>query len=70
MAAHVEVNGVPMWYDERGNGDPLVLLHGGLSDVGTSPVTSTRWPAGFGCCCPSVGVTATPPTWQGPSRWR
>jgi pimeloyl-ACP methyl ester carboxylesterase len=32
MAAHVEVNGVPMWYDERGNGDPLVLLHGGLSD--------------------------------------
>jgi pimeloyl-ACP methyl ester carboxylesterase len=32
MAAHVEVNGVPMWYDERGNGDPPVLLHGGLSD--------------------------------------
>jgi pimeloyl-ACP methyl ester carboxylesterase len=32
MAAHVEVNGVPMWYDERGNGDPLVLLHGGFTD--------------------------------------
>jgi pimeloyl-ACP methyl ester carboxylesterase len=32
MAAHLEVNGVPMWYDQRGEGDPLVLLHGGLTD--------------------------------------
>jgi pimeloyl-ACP methyl ester carboxylesterase len=32
MAAYVEVNGVPLWYDERGEGDPLVLLHGGLTD--------------------------------------
>ena len=32
MAAHVAVNGVLMWFDERGEGDPLVLLHGGLTD--------------------------------------
>lgn len=32
MADYVDVNGVPMWYDERGDGDPLVLLHGGLTD--------------------------------------
>ncbi len=32
MAGHVEVNGIRMWYDERGGGDPLVLLHGGLTD--------------------------------------
>jgi pimeloyl-ACP methyl ester carboxylesterase len=32
MAGDVEVNGVPMWYDERGKGDPLVLLHGGFTD--------------------------------------
>lgn len=32
MAAYVELNGVNTWYDERGEGDPLVLLHGGLSD--------------------------------------
>jgi hypothetical protein len=32
MADHVEVNGIPMWYDQRGDGDPLVLLHGGLTD--------------------------------------
>lgn len=32
MAEQVEVNGVPQWYDERGEGEPLVLLHGGLTD--------------------------------------
>jgi pimeloyl-ACP methyl ester carboxylesterase len=32
MATYVDVNGVHMWYDERGQGDPLVLLHGGLTD--------------------------------------
>ncbi|MEU4331282.1 alpha/beta fold hydrolase [Nonomuraea dietziae] len=32
MADYVDVNGVRTWYDERGEGDPLVLLHGGLTD--------------------------------------
>jgi pimeloyl-ACP methyl ester carboxylesterase len=32
MAEYVDVNGVDMWYDDRGEGDPLVLLHGGLTD--------------------------------------
>jgi pimeloyl-ACP methyl ester carboxylesterase len=32
MAGYVEVNGVNTWYDERGDGDPLILLHGGLTD--------------------------------------
>jgi pimeloyl-ACP methyl ester carboxylesterase len=32
MADYVDVNGVHMWYDDRGDGDPLVLLHGGLTD--------------------------------------
>jgi pimeloyl-ACP methyl ester carboxylesterase len=32
MAEYIEVDGVRTWYDERGNGEPLVLLHGGLSD--------------------------------------
>jgi pimeloyl-ACP methyl ester carboxylesterase len=32
MAEYVDVNGVRTWYDERGRGDPLVLLHGGLTD--------------------------------------
>jgi pimeloyl-ACP methyl ester carboxylesterase len=27
-----EVNGARLWYDETGEGDPLLLLHGGLAD--------------------------------------
>ena len=29
----------------------------GSATAGTSPATSTRWPAGFGCCFLSVGVS-------------
>jgi pimeloyl-ACP methyl ester carboxylesterase len=32
MAARVELNGVDTWYDERGSGETVVLLHGGLTD--------------------------------------
>ncbi|MBP2324550.1 pimeloyl-ACP methyl ester carboxylesterase [Kibdelosporangium banguiense] len=32
MAGYVTVNGVRSWYDVHGEGDPLVLLHGGFSD--------------------------------------
>ncbi len=31
MGQYVEVGGLRTWYDESGSGDPLVLLHGGLS---------------------------------------
>ena len=32
MGDRVEINGVNTWYDERGAGDTIVLLHGGLTD--------------------------------------
>ena len=32
MAGYVTVNGVRSWYDVHGEGEPLVLLHGGFSD--------------------------------------
>lgn len=32
MASYVDVNGVRTWYDAHGEGEPLVLLHPGLSD--------------------------------------
>jgi pimeloyl-ACP methyl ester carboxylesterase len=32
MAQYVQTGAVNTWYDERGDGDPLVLLHGGLLD--------------------------------------
>src|SRR5512132_3263013 len=33
MAEYVELGGVRTWYDESGEGEPLVLLHGGLVDA-------------------------------------
>jgi pimeloyl-ACP methyl ester carboxylesterase len=32
MADYVELDGIRVWYDDRGHGDPVVLLHGGLTD--------------------------------------
>ena len=31
MGDYIDVGGVNTWYDEQGTGEPLVLLHGGLS---------------------------------------
>lgn len=33
MAAYVQLGSVRTWYDERGEGEPLVLLHGGVVDA-------------------------------------
>jgi pimeloyl-ACP methyl ester carboxylesterase len=33
MAGHVNLPSLRTWYDERGKGDPLVLLHGGVVDA-------------------------------------
>jgi pimeloyl-ACP methyl ester carboxylesterase len=33
MAEYVQLESVRTWYDERGEGEPLVLLHGGVVDA-------------------------------------
>ena len=33
MGTYVELSQVKTWYDERGAGEPLVLLHGGVVDT-------------------------------------
>src|SRR5262249_27712223 len=33
MGAYVQLGAVKTWYDERGEGEPLVLMHGGLVDA-------------------------------------
>jgi pimeloyl-ACP methyl ester carboxylesterase len=33
MAHDIDLDGVRTWYDTRGRGEPLVLLHGGFSDA-------------------------------------
>lgn len=32
MGEYVEINGISTWFQDRGSGDPVVLLHGGLID--------------------------------------
>jgi pimeloyl-ACP methyl ester carboxylesterase len=47
MGAYVDIGGVNTWYDEEGSGEPLVLLHGGLSTNETwgaqTPVFAERF---------------------------
>ena len=31
MGSYVEIGELKTWYDEQGSGEPLVLLHGGIS---------------------------------------
>lgn len=31
MGTYIEIGGLKTWYDEEGSGEPLVLLHGGLT---------------------------------------
>ena len=33
MAGYAELTNGSVWYDERGSGEPLVLLHGGAVDA-------------------------------------
>src|SRR6185295_8182340 len=35
-SGYAEVNGINMYYEVHGEGDPLVLIHGGGSTIGTS----------------------------------
>ena len=39
---YVDVNGLHMYYEIHGTGQPLALLHGGMSATGTS--FGTLWP--------------------------
>src|ERR1700733_14604741 len=45
--SYADVEGVKTWYEDRGSGDPLVLLHGGFSDAsefgGTIPALAEHF---------------------------
>jgi pimeloyl-ACP methyl ester carboxylesterase len=49
--AVVDVDGLPVWYETAGDGDPIVLLHGGLA-------TNTTWNAQFDGFSPFRRVVA------------
>jgi hypothetical protein len=42
FAEYVEVNGVKMYYEVHGEGQPVLLLHGGLNSIQTSFAKQAR----------------------------
>ena len=47
MAEYLDINGVHTWFDEVGDGDPAVLLHGGLTDSQEFALTTPALAAEF-----------------------
>ena len=43
MAGYVNLPSLRMWHDERGEGEPLVLLHGGVVDSRFFEAPSCVW---------------------------
>jgi pimeloyl-ACP methyl ester carboxylesterase len=52
MGQYVEVRGLRTWYDEAGDGEPLLLLHGGMC-------TNETWGPQFGVLAERFHVFAT-----------
>ena len=48
---HVEVNGMRMYYEVSGAGDPLVVLHGAYMNIPS--MGGTPWARPSGCSSPS-----------------
>ena len=44
--SYADAGGVHTWYDEHGDGFPLVLLHGGFSNASQFGRTSRPWRSG------------------------
>ena len=56
-SGYAPVNGLNLYYEIHGDGDPLVLLHGAMSAIGTS----------FGALLPGLAATRRC-CWS--ARWR
>ena len=66
MATYVQLGAVKTWYDEHGEGEPLVLLHGGLVDARFFEPNLPALAEHFHVSTRSGAGRATPPT----SRFR
>jgi pimeloyl-ACP methyl ester carboxylesterase len=58
----IDLNGVRTWYEERGDGDALVLLYGGFSDSRDFDGNLDALARRFRLFCPSDADMGTPPT--------
>ena len=46
--SYADVNGISLYYEEHGSGQPLILLHGGYGTGEMFAATCRCWPAGAG----------------------
>lgn len=46
---HVEANGIQIYYEERGSGDPLVLIMGITATGDVWEAHAAEWSSGFRC---------------------
>jgi hypothetical protein len=68
--AFVPVNGLRMYMEEHGQGDPLLLIHGGVVHAGMWRTFLPELAASSGSSCPTAGATAGPtiPAVPSPTR--
>lgn len=66
MGGYLEVGGSKTWYDEQGVGDPLVLLHGGLSTNATWAAQMPDFAASFRVIAPERRGHGHSPDIEGP----
>ncbi|MGH9184858.1 MAG: alpha/beta fold hydrolase [Acidimicrobiales bacterium] len=66
MATYVELDGVRTWYDEYGEGEPLVLLHPGLTDSRAFATNLDTWAARFRTFLPERRGHGHTPDVEGP----
>ena len=66
VADRIELGGVSTWYDERGDGEPLVLLHGGSSDASAFDALSPRLAEAFHLYLPDRRGHGRTPDVDGP----
>ena len=60
--SYADVNGLSLYYEEHGSGEPLVLLHGGISAGEMFAPILPELAAGGGSSPSICRATATPPT--------
>ncbi|HET6340072.1 MAG TPA: hypothetical protein VFG30_42980 [Polyangiales bacterium] len=66
----IEVNGFKLWHEVYGDGEPLVLLHGGLMTISEMIHLASRWRSIASWWRWSSRDTDTLQTPIGRSRWR